>query len=134
MQFENCELFCMTDDEQKKSADVKSDAINGSTVEQEAAVIIEQDVTLTQDRLNSSQITFIDDHEWWKAEWIGMPEFIQEDASPYKTVYVHFRTRDDLDAFIELVQQRIGMKTKSIWFPKKEWRKTSEFAYVNEQS
>jgi hypothetical protein len=47
-----------------------------------------------------------------------MPEFIQEDQSPFKSLLIHFKTRNDMDAFAQLIGQRITKRTKFIWYPK----------------
>lgn len=56
----------------------------------------------------------------WKKHWTGMPEFIQDNKKTYKTLYVHFRTKDDYDDFAKLIDQELSEKTKSIWHPKLE--------------
>ena len=62
---------------------------------------------------------FFDDlPEPWEEEWQGMPEFVQEDKMPFRTIYVHFENQQDLEEFAELVDQRITSKTKFIWYPK----------------
>ena len=54
--------------------------------------------------------------------WVGMPEFDQKDKPPFKTIYLHFRCKEDFDAFVNkyaLVddEQTITPKTKSMWYP-----------------
>ena len=44
----------------------------------------------------------------WKKHWVGMPEFDQKDKKTYKTLYLHFRNKEDYDAFSKLVDQKIG--------------------------
>jgi hypothetical protein len=56
----------------------------------------------------------------WDEHWQGMPEFVQPDVSPIKSILVHFETRADLDAFSALIGQRVLMTTRSIWFPEAE--------------
>ncbi len=51
-------------------------------------------------------------------EWKGMPEFIQEQQDPYKTIKVHFACQEDVDEFSKLLEQKINHGTRSIWFPK----------------
>lgn len=66
----------------------------------------------------------------WVAEWIGMPEFIQEKQEPFSKITIRFETEKDLQEFAKLIQQKLTPKTKSIWFPykshfrdeKKEWQ------------
>ena len=55
--------------------------------------------------------------------WVGMPEFEQKDNPPFKTIYLHFRNKEDFDSFVNLytsqvdVEQTITPKTKSMWYP-----------------
>ena len=65
---------------------------------------------------------FGDDDEFhvaWR-EWRGMPEFSQEDLTPFRSMIVNFATAADVAAFAELVGQRFTPKTRSIWYPKAE--------------
>jgi hypothetical protein len=92
-----------------------------------------QPITIIADRLNEDQLAFIDADEWWKIEWQDMPEFIQQDAMPHKSLIVHFRVQDDVDSFMKLIEQRITTLTKSIWFPEKKRRESRYYAYVDEE-
>ncbi len=65
-------------------------------------------------------------------EWQGMPEFEQEDQGPWKTVHVHFRGKEDLDAFAALVGQAMTEKTKFVWYPKAEIGVYRDKGYVDE--
>jgi hypothetical protein len=56
----------------------------------------------------------------WKDHWRGMPEFIQDDLTPFKTIHVHFDNQEHVDRFAELVGQRITPKTRYIWYPRVE--------------
>jgi len=66
---------------------------------------------------------FQPEEEEWKKHWVGMPEYKQEDNPPYKTVYVHFRNKEDFDEFCKKYndqmdgEQKITEKTKSLWYP-----------------
>jgi hypothetical protein len=59
-----------------------------------------------------------------------MPEFIQDDLTPYKSIYVHFDTREDLEAFCKLVGQKIYSTTQCIWFPEAEIGRTAGKVYT----
>ena len=48
------------------------------------------------------------------AEWENMPEFISEDNTAYRTLYVHFENETDVEKFQELVGQKLTDKTKYI--------------------
>lgn len=77
------------------------------------------------------QSTFFNIPTWQEDEWQGMPEFAQEDQSPYKTLFVHFESREDVDAFAKLVDQKIAAKTKFIWYPKVETYSRFSKRYVD---
>lgn len=62
----------------------------------------------------------LDDVNQWVSEWLGMPDFEQEDLTPLKSLTIHFSTEEALVSFAELVGQRLTMKTKSIWFPEED--------------
>lgn len=65
-------------------------------------------------------------------EWAGMPEFVQEDKTSFRSVIVHFKSQDDVDAFAELIEQRLTDKTKSVWFPEAEIETYADKRYAAE--
>lgn len=50
-------------------------------------------------------------------EWMGMPEYDQQDKMAFRTIKVHFADQKSVDQFAKLVKPKIGPKTKYIWFP-----------------
>ena len=66
---------------------------------------------------------------WQEQEWQGMPEFTQEDQTPGKSITVHFESRKDMDAFAVLIDQKITMQTRSVWYPKAEIERTYNKRY-----
>jgi hypothetical protein len=54
------------------------------------------------------------------AEWVGMPEFEQDDLTGVQAIHVHFKTRADVEAFAELIGQKLTDKTRAIWYPEAE--------------
>lgn len=54
----------------------------------------------------------------WKKYWHGMPEFIQEENSTYRTIHMKFRRESDYKAFAKSIGQELSDKTKAIWHPK----------------
>jgi len=66
------------------------------------------------------------------AEWVGMPEFEQEDKSSYKRLIVHFASADDVREFAEMIEQPIGKKTKYIWHPRQVRADLKALSYVDE--
>ena len=53
----------------------------------------------------------------FEAEWVGMPEFVQDKKKPFAQLICRFETKEDLDAFALLIGQKLTPKTKSIWHP-----------------
>lgn len=60
-----------------------------------------------------------------------MPEFVQNDLMPFKTIYVHFESKIDMESFAELVEQTLTMNTKSIWYPEMTIDKLSRKRYID---
>lgn len=69
----------------------------------------------------------------WEKEWQDMPEFVSEDLTPFKTILVHFRNKEDMKEFGKLLDQGVGLKTKSVWFPKFAHRKLANLRYADEK-
>ncbi len=80
----------------------------------------------------NGQLSFVDPDKWWKEHWVGMPEFIQEDALPWKSMYIHFRSWDDLKEFSRIIEQRMTADTPSIWYPEMPKEKRMHMGYVDE--
>tara|TARA_R100000808_G_C2122807_1_gene133710 strand:+ start:317 stop:952 length:636 start_codon:yes stop_codon:yes gene_type:complete len=59
----------------------------------------------------------IPDPDSWEDHWKGMPEFEQDDLSPYRSLNIHFRNQEDMDDFAKIMNQQITDKTKSMWHP-----------------
>ena len=66
---------------------------------------------------NEFSTGLFDLEEPWRKEWQGMPEFSQEDLTPIASVLIHFATPGDMQAFAELIGQKLTRKTKSVWYP-----------------
>ena len=69
----------------------------------------------------------------WHKEWQDMPEFSQEDLKPFQSVIVHFETKEDRQAFEELLAQQLTDSTKYIWYPEVEVGKFKNYRYVQEE-
>lgn len=55
--------------------------------------------------------------EAWKKEWVGMPEFIQEELVPFRELVVRFENQEEVDKFAKLINQTITDKTTFVWYP-----------------
>lgn len=83
------------------------------------------------DKEEPLQTPLFDKGEWWHEHWKGMPEFVQKDLTPFKTIYLHFENRADMEAFSELVGQKITLNTQSIWYPEAEIGRIANKRYID---
>lgn len=67
------------------------------------------------------------------AEWQGMPEYVQEKQTPYRTLKMNFRNDEDFKAFCKLVGLDEDLKeaVKSAWYPKLERGEHSNLRWVD---
>lgn len=86
--------------------------------------------------LESEELSLFDvaEYEPWREHWKEMPEFSQEDLSPAYSVIVNFASLTDLEAFSRLIAQRVGPKTRSIWYPEAEIGRYANKRYVQDES
>lgn len=68
------------------------------------------------------------------AEWVGMPEFQQDDQTPAYKCIVNFANEEDKQAFERVVGQAIPRHTKSIWYPKAAFGETRGMGYTTDES
>jgi hypothetical protein len=61
----------------------------------------------------------------WEDHWVGMPEFVQEDAEPFDSIIVHFRNRENRIEFLEK-NGYDPLRRKSIWYPHEPYLQMSE--------
>ena len=80
---------------------------------------------------NVEQVSLIDKGEAWENEWKGMPEFVSRDLMPFKTIYVHFENRKDMEEFANLIGQKLTLETQSIWYPELEINDLISKKYVD---
>lgn len=69
----------------------------------------------------------------WKKHWVGMPEYTQENNPTYKTIYVHFRNKEDYEEFAKLIGQPLTDKTKSIWHPRLDRTENALMRWIVEE-
>lgn len=82
--------------------------------------------------LEQEELFDISAEDLQRREWVNMPEFIQENQEPFKTVFVHFANREDMEEFSRIVDQNITLYTQSIWYPAAEIKKYSDKRYIDE--
>ena len=84
------------------------------------------------DKKNNPQEPLFESPESWEKEWQNMPEFVQEDLTPFRSVVVHFEKKEDVDAFAKLLEQKITEDTKSLWYPKMSINRYVKMKYEDE--
>ena len=72
--------------------------------------------------------------EDWQKDWDGMPEFSMEDRMPKKQLIVSFKTMDDYKDFAKLVDQKLTVNTKSMWYPKATDHELKGHEYVDKKT
>jgi hypothetical protein len=60
------------------------------------------------------------EQDQWEEHWKQMPEFEQDDLTPYRSFNVHLRNAEDVKHFSKLMGQEFTDITKSIWHPRLE--------------
>jgi hypothetical protein len=78
----------------------------------------------------------LDANDPWAA-WVGMPEFAREDLTSFDHVIVHFACEEDMQAFEQLVGQRLPHRSrvgKSIWYPAAGLLTNNGLAYISDES
>jgi hypothetical protein len=74
----------------------------------------------------------IDEGDAWEEHWEEMPDFDQPSKRPFRTIYVHFEKREDMEAFAKLIGQRLTPKTRYVWYPEQQANETRKICFVNE--
>ncbi len=75
------------------------------------------------------QASLFEKGEGWDEEWQGMPEFIQEDLSPFASVKINFKTREDMEDFFKIIGQDMVISSRSIWHPKSKYAELKKLLY-----
>lgn len=91
----------------------------------------EQDET-NQSTFLQSMFELPNEEPEWKQHWHDMPEFEQNDNTPWKKLIVNFRSEEDYREFLKLIDQEtlITNKTKSTWFPERDRTKNSLLRWI----
>ena len=52
--------------------------------------------------------------------WKGMPQFQNEDKTAFRQIIISFANQEAVNAFAQLIGQKLTQDTKSVWYPKAE--------------
>lgn len=69
-----------------------------------------------------------------KKEWDGMPEFDQQDKTAFRTIPVHFKDAEAVQAFADLIGQKITDKTRFCWYPEIEIETYADKRYAADET
>lgn len=50
------------------------------------------------------------------AEWEGMPEFVHEDKTAFRSLVIHFKNQEEVDKFAASVPDNVTPKTRMVWW------------------
>jgi hypothetical protein len=78
------------------------------------------------------QLSLFDVDPKWREEWVGMPEFVQENNEPFQKISVSFAKYEDVQRFGALLGLRVTPQTDAIWFPQSSGKPVTGFLYVDE--
>lgn len=67
----------------------------------------------------------------WKEEWVGMPEFVQDNLEGVRKLVIHFKTDEDVIRFAKLIGQKITPKQRALWFPPIPNRRYADKRYID---
>ena len=62
--------------------------------------------------------------------YTGMPEFVQPNDKPFRSLIMHFEDQAPVDEFAKLLGQQVTDKTKYLYHPKQVKRSRSEMVYA----
>ena len=65
-------------------------------------------------------------------QWEGMPEFDQQDKTAFRSLTVHFKNQECVDAFFARIGHSFTAKTRFIWYPEIEIETYSDKVYEAE--
>lgn len=68
-----------------------------------------------------------------RSEWLGMPDYTQQDNGPYRQLQVNFLCQQDLEKFLQLLNISITKKTKSVWYPERDRNNLQDFIWIGEK-
>lgn len=66
---------------------------------------------------------WMDPYKQWYAA--GMPVFVTAELKPEKQITIKFKTKEDRQAFADLINQQLTDKTNMIYYPEKQRAKNN---------
>lgn len=66
------------------------------------------------------------------SEWDGMPEFVQDDMTPHRTLHVHFADEAAVQDFQRLIEQEFSPEARYIFHPRQARESFTGLRYADE--
>ena len=73
----------------------------------------------------------LDEFTEWHEHWQDMPEFIQEDNWGFQSIILRFNSQEDVENFAKLINQKITVSTKYLWFPEINYNDENKIIGMN---
>lgn len=83
------------------------------------------------DDLNTDLFDYDYEPGFYEQHWVGMPLFEQPDSAAVRKITCWFKTEDDVKQFADTIDQKIGIKTPSIWFPYRAKNNVSDLYWIS---
>jgi hypothetical protein len=80
---------------------------------------------------NQPELKIAEDLDLFQQEWKGMPEFVMTPEKPFRTIKLHFKTKEAVEQFQQLFDQKIHDNYENYWFPKLNRKAFSEEFYTD---
>lgn len=78
------------------------------------------------------QINLFEDN-FYDEEWEGMPEFIMTPEIPILTIKISFKSKEDVEEFSKLINQKVQFNKENYWYPKLNRKAFSDYYYIDEE-
>jgi len=86
-----------------------------------------------ENKTDENQISMFNVESIYEKEWKDMPEFVQEDLTPKREIIVYFKNETDVQTFAKLMNQKITILTKSLWYPEIDIMSVVNKRYMDEK-
>lgn len=62
-------------------------------------------------------------------EWEGMPEYVSEDKTAFRSIIVHFKDAEAVEKFVDIIGAKVTEATKMLWYPAIEIERATDKRY-----
>jgi hypothetical protein len=80
-----------------------------------------------------NNLLFDDFENEWQKEWKDMPEFNMKPEVPILTIKINFKSKEAVEEFSKLINQRVSFNTENYWYPKLNRNSSTELKYYDDE-